>query len=190
LGVDLGGEERRVVADPGRLLHVVRDDHDGVARQFVHQVLDLRGGDRVQRGARLVHQDHVGLDGDRAGDAQPLLLAAGQGQPAHLELVLDLVPERGAAQGLLHHVADVALDLVDPDAVGDVVEDGLRERVRLLEHHADPAAHLDGVDVRPRTGPAVVGDPPAPARRASRSFIRFSSAAPCSCRSPTARSSR
>src|SRR5205085_9246345 len=29
LGVDLGGEEGRLVAHPGRLLHVVVDDHDG-----------------------------------------------------------------------------------------------------------------------------------------------------------------
>ena len=32
LGVDLGGEERRAVADPGRLLHVVGDDDDRVLR--------------------------------------------------------------------------------------------------------------------------------------------------------------
>ena len=32
-------------------------------------------------------------------------------------------------------------------AEGDVVVDRLRERVRLLEDHADPAAHLDRVDV-------------------------------------------
>ena len=30
LGVDLGGEERGAVAHPGRLLHVVGDDHDRV----------------------------------------------------------------------------------------------------------------------------------------------------------------
>jgi hypothetical protein len=28
-----------------------------------------------------------------------------------------------------------------------VVVDRLRERVRLLEHHPDPASHLDGVDL-------------------------------------------
>ena len=36
---------------------------------------------------------------------------------------------------------------VDPQAVGDVLEDRLRERVRLLEHHPDPAPQLDDVDV-------------------------------------------
>ncbi len=38
------------------------------------------GGDRVERRAGLVHQEHLGLDGDRAGDAQPLLLAARQAE--------------------------------------------------------------------------------------------------------------
>ena len=40
------------------------------------------GGDRVERRARLVHQDHLGLDRDGAGDAQALLLAARQAVPA------------------------------------------------------------------------------------------------------------
>ncbi len=40
----------------------------------------LRGGDRVERRAGLVHQQHLGLDGERAGDAEPLLLAAGERQ--------------------------------------------------------------------------------------------------------------
>ena len=32
-------------------------------------------------------------------------------------------------------------------AVGDVLEHRLREGIRLLEHHADPHAHLDRIDV-------------------------------------------
>ena len=62
--------------DASGLLHVVGHDDDRVfALDLLHQVLDLRGGDRVQRRARLVHQQHLGLDGDGAGDAQALLLA-------------------------------------------------------------------------------------------------------------------
>ena len=61
----------------------------------------MRGGDGVQRRAGLVHQQHLGLDGDGAGDAQPLLLAAGEAQAALVQAVLDLVPERGAAQAAL-----------------------------------------------------------------------------------------
>src|SRR5690606_42021262 len=43
-------EERRHVGYPGRLLHVVRDDHDRVvALQFVDEFFDVLGGDRVER---------------------------------------------------------------------------------------------------------------------------------------------
>src|SRR5205807_528273 len=62
---NLGGVERGAVADAGRLLHVVGDDHDRVAiLHLPHQFLDAGRGDRVERRARLVHQDHLGLDGD------------------------------------------------------------------------------------------------------------------------------
>ena len=80
-------QERRVVRDARGLLHVVRDDDDGVLlRQLPHQVFDLQRGDRVERAARLVHQDHVGLDGERARDAQALLLPAGEREPLWLSL--------------------------------------------------------------------------------------------------------
>src|SRR6266545_6119396 len=75
--------ESRVVRYARRLLHVVGDDDDGVARlQLEHQLLDARGGDRVEGRAGLVHQQHVGLDGDRARDAEALLLPAGQAERA------------------------------------------------------------------------------------------------------------
>src|SRR5262245_21678442 len=51
-----GGE----VGDARRLLHVVGDDHDRVVLlELVDQLLDLGGGDRVERRARLVEQDHL-----------------------------------------------------------------------------------------------------------------------------------
>ena len=91
-----------VVGDAGGLLHVVGDDDDRVlGLQLVDQVLDRRGRDRVERRARLVHQQHLRLDGDRAGDAEPLLLATGEAHAGLVEPVLDLVPEVRAAQRLL-----------------------------------------------------------------------------------------
>ena len=72
-------EEGGALRDARGLLHRVGDDDDGVAAaQLVDQFLDPRGGDRVERRAGLVHQDHFGIDRDGAGDAQALLLAAGQ----------------------------------------------------------------------------------------------------------------
>src|ERR1700722_5423740 len=71
--------ERGFIGDSRGLLHVMGDDGDGVVlRQFLDQFLDLGGRDRIERRARLVEQDHFGAHCDGAGDAQPLLLAAGQ----------------------------------------------------------------------------------------------------------------
>jgi hypothetical protein len=86
----------------------VRDDDDRVALlELEHQVLDRRGGDRVQGRARLVHEDHLGLDRHRAGDAQALLLAAGHAERVRLEAVLDLVPQRRPAQRALDDLVHV-----------------------------------------------------------------------------------
>ena len=124
--------------------------------QLDHQVLDFPGRDRVEGRAGLVHQDHVGLDGDAAGDAEPLLLAAGEAEGVVLEAVLDLVPERRAAQRLLDRLVEVVLAAEDARAEGDVVVDRLRERVRFLEDHPDQLADLDRVDARPVEVLAVV----------------------------------
>src|SRR5918999_233116 len=145
---ELDGEERRLVRDTRRLLHVVRDDHDRVLPlQVQHEVLDLAGGDRVERRAGLVHQDHVGLDRQAAGDAESLLLAAGHAEGVGLEAVLHLVPQRRVVERALDDLVHAPLHAEHARAEGDVVVDRLRERVRLLEDHADPLAHLDGVHI-------------------------------------------
>ena len=157
VGVELDHQEGGPVGDPRRLLHVVGDDHDReLLFELDHQVLDLAGRDRVERRAGLVHQDHVGLDGDAAGDAEPLLLAAGHAEGVVVEAVLDLVPERRAAQRLLDRLVEVVLLAEDARAEGDVVVDRLRERVRFLEDHPDQLADLDRVDVGPVEVLAVV----------------------------------
>src|SRR5215468_1500463 len=135
--------EGGLVGDARGLLHVVGDDRDRVVLgQFLDQLLDLGGRDRVKRGTRLVEQDHFGPHRDGAGDAQPLLLAAGQAEARGVELVLDLGPQRAAAQRLLDPTVHLGFGdlLVEADAEGDVLIDRHRERRRLLEHHADPRA--------------------------------------------------
>jgi hypothetical protein len=71
--VDLVGHEhhRRVVAAPA------------VVEQLHHRALVVQ----VQRHQRLVAQQHVRIGGQRLGDAQPLLLAAGQLPDPHLPVV-------------------------------------------------------------------------------------------------------
>src|SRR3954453_13368260 len=105
---ELAGEhERGLVRHARGLLHVVGDDHDRVALlELEHELLDLQRGDRIQGRGGLVHDDHLGFDRDRAGDAQALLLTSGEPDAGPAEPVLDLVPEPGAAQGLLDPLLD------------------------------------------------------------------------------------
>ncbi len=91
---------------------------------------------------------------------------------------LHLVPERRRLQARLDAAAQLlarARQAVDAQAVGDVVEDRLRKRIRLLEHHADAPPQIDDVDRRRvdvagrRCGPS-----PRRARPGTMSFIRLS----------------
>jgi hypothetical protein len=77
------------------------------------------------------------------------------GERRLVQAILHLVPESCRAEAPLDPLVQLrppARQAVDPYAVGDVVEDRLRKRVGLLEHHADPApephdVHARGVDV-------------------------------------------
>ena len=90
---------RNAFGHPRRLLHRVSDDDDRVVLgQLVHQVLDARSSNRIQRGTRLVHEDHFGIDRNRARDAKALLLAAGKARARLVQPVLDLFQQPGALQ--------------------------------------------------------------------------------------------
>src|SRR5205823_1072669 len=67
--------EGGVIRDPAGLLHIVGHRYNGVFRfWFVNQFLDFRRSDRIERRTRLIHQDDFRLYGERACDAEPLLL--------------------------------------------------------------------------------------------------------------------
>src|SRR6202167_1155541 len=135
--------EGGLVGDARGLLHVVGDDRNRVVlRQFLDQLLDLGGRNRIERRTGLVEQDHFGPHRDGAGNAKPLLLAAGQAEAAGVQLVLDLIPQRAAAQRLFDAAVHFGFGnlLIEPDAEGDVLIDRHRKRRRLLEHHADARA--------------------------------------------------
>ena len=59
-----------------------------LAAQRRDQVLDDAARDRVERAARLVHQQHLGFEHQRARQAEPLLLPAGERQRRRVEPVL------------------------------------------------------------------------------------------------------
>src|SRR6187397_424168 len=53
-------EECREIRDARGLLHVVRDDHDRVGfSQIVNQLFHARGGDGIERRARLIHEQDL-----------------------------------------------------------------------------------------------------------------------------------
>src|SRR5262249_1145224 len=102
LAARLQAEEGGAVGDASSLLHVVGDDDDREATfEAVDQVLDRAGGNRVEGRGGLVEEEDVGFDRDRAGDAEALLLAAGEAERGVLEAVFDLVPEGRAAERFL-----------------------------------------------------------------------------------------
>ena len=99
----------------------------------------------VEGGERLVEQDHLGVGRQRAGERDPLALAAGElvrvglgaaAQPDEVERLADALAARGAE-------ADVGRDVE------------VREQRALLEDHPDPALlGLDPVAVRGDGAPA------------------------------------
>jgi hypothetical protein len=66
-----------------------------------------------------------------------------------VQAVLELVPDRGPAQGLLDLLLDcgAVADPAHAHPVGHVFEDALRKRVGLLKDHPDPHPHLHRVDL-------------------------------------------
>src|SRR5579872_7083494 len=96
-------EEAGMVGDARGLLHVVGDDDDGAtALELEDEVFDFRGGDGIEGGTGLVQQEHFRIYGKGAGDAQALLLAAGEAISGLIEFIFHFVPESGAAQALLY----------------------------------------------------------------------------------------
>src|SRR5699024_5724679 len=95
-------EERGLIGHTRGLLHVVgHDDDRELLLELVDQVLDGQGRNRVEGGAGLVHEQDLGLDRDGAGDAQALLLTAGEAAARLVQPVLDLFPQvRGAQRPL------------------------------------------------------------------------------------------
>ena len=123
--------------------------------QFQRKVLDLRGRDRVKRRRRFIQQNHFRIDRQRTCNAQTLLLSAGHSERTLFQPVFHLIPDRRIAQGFFHDLIQLCLgtDAVRARSVCDIVVNAHRERIRLLEYHADtPAQQIHvhaAVDVFP-----------------------------------------
>src|ERR1700704_6627675 len=60
-------------------------------------------------------------------------------------MVFDFVPECGVTQAFFDGFGDGGFRAVDPQAVGNVVKNGLGERIGTLKNHADAAAMRSNV---------------------------------------------
>jgi len=97
-----GQKEGCEIADAGGLLHVVGDGDDGAEIFQLHEELfDFCGADGVESGARLVEEKDFGLNGEGAGDAETLLLAAGEFVGGLVEVIFHFVPEGSVAKAFL-----------------------------------------------------------------------------------------
>src|SRR5690348_10412416 len=134
------------ITDARSLLHVVSDRNDGAEiLQLNEELLNLGGADGVEGRTRLVEEENFGLDGEGAGDAQALLLAAGEIVGGLVQLVFHLVPKRGVAKTLLNGLRDRELRAVDAKPVGDIFKDRFWKGVGTLKDHADTPAQRSNV---------------------------------------------
>ena len=130
-------------------------DHDVGQPELVlelEQQVDDLGADRdVERRDRLVADHQLGLQDQRAGDADALALAAG-------EFVRVAVGMLGTQADLGHHVGDAVLDLglvgdaVDAQRIGQRAAHGLARIERGVGVLED---HLDGARASPAVGCAL-----------------------------------
>ena len=144
--------DRDPVAHLDRLVDVVGDEEDGLADlrlQAQELVLEALAVDRVDRAEGLVHQHHQRVGGERPGDPDPLLLAAG-------ELRRVAVAELGVEADQLEQLGDagrgpVLLPAQQLRHGGDVLGDrAVGEEADLLDHVADLAPQLGRVAVAHR----------------------------------------
>src|SRR5690349_6733459 len=97
--------EDDALTEPGRLADVVRDEHDRQALLLPHPdelLVQHVAGDGVERGERLVHEQHGAVLGERAGQRHALPHAAGE-----------LVHPLGAVVAEVHQL-EQALRLLPP----------------------------------------------------------------------------
>ena len=135
----------------------------------------------VQRGQRLVEQQHPRLDGERPGQRDPLLLAAGQ----LVRVLLGLGGQADQVQQLGGPLAPLGrADLAHPQAEGHVVAARSGSGTGCSDWNTMPMSRSVGRDRgrRPCRRPAP--------RRRRRSRSRRRSAARSSCRSRTGRAGR
>jgi hypothetical protein len=170
-------EERGLLADARGLLHGVGHDHHREAvrnSSISSSTCAVAMGSSAEQGSSIRRTS--GLVATARAMHRRCCWPPDRPVPGCVEAVLRLVPQRGAAQRFLHDLVQLRLvggQPVDARAVGDVVVDRLRERVGLLEDHADLGAQLHRVDAIVVDILAVERDLPSTRATSIVSFIRL-----------------
>lgn len=130
--------DRDLVAEAHGLVEVVGDEHDGLFEPFLELeqlILHVASDQRVERAEGLVHQQQIGVGGERAGETDALLHTAGElVRPGRLP----------AAQARhLQRLGSALLTLLTGhtlhfESVRGVLQNAaVREEREVLEDHAD-----------------------------------------------------
>ncbi len=150
-------EEADAVGDFAGKAHLVGHQQHGqvvLLGELADDVQDLADEFRVEGRGGLVEQHDLGAHGQRPGDADALLLAAGELCRELVRLVLE--PDQ--RQQLLRPLARLLLRQLEHGGwrLGDVAHHRhVREQVELLKHHAEQRAPVAQVLLRGRHQLAV-----------------------------------
>ena len=127
------------------------DGHDRVIGfKLVDQFFNFCRGDGIECRAGLIHQKHFRLDRERARDAKPLLLAAGETRARLVQIIFHLVPKRSHAKRFLQALVKKLsiANTVESQSDYDILANRhRRERIGFLENHADSAPNDCGIDI-------------------------------------------
>src|ERR1044071_5688691 len=137
-------DDRHPVAERLRFVHVVRRQQDGATllAEVREEAPELAARLWVEARGRLVHEEQIGVPGQRARDGKPLLLTARQLRDPAAALGLEL----DDAQQLVDRAAAV---IEGPEQAQRLFDGQLVGELRLLELHANPLPQLALV-LRPR----------------------------------------
>ena len=130
-------DDRDTIAQTLGFLHIVRgqDDRSPFRLELGDEVPELATRLRIESGGRLVEKQQLRIPDERAGDGEPLLLAAGQGPDARQSFLTEL--------DLIDDLADVARLAVEALEEGERLVDGqLLGELGILELDAEQLAQL------------------------------------------------
>ena len=147
-------QEQHAVRDLIREAEFVRHDHHRHAftGEFSHDGQHLADHLGIEGARGLVEEENLRFHGQRAGDRDALLLAAGEPRGEFVDLVFQANAREQAVRRLTGLIFRQPSELHGRER--DILRDGeMREQVEMLENHSHPAP--DAVDIAVRNLLAV-----------------------------------